>query len=77
MNKWNNKFRYQVASCWLFILSYTTMHGSMNIKFIHHYAHVTVQKFLHRQTTFQHVSVAEIIRIFYLLYVYSAGSVFR
>jgi len=22
MNKWNNKFRYQVASCWLFILSY-------------------------------------------------------
>ena len=20
MNKWNNKFRYQVASCWLFIL---------------------------------------------------------
>ena len=32
MYKWNNKFRYQVASCWLFILSYTTMHGSMNIK---------------------------------------------
>jgi len=32
MNKWNNKFRYQVASCWLLILSYTTMHGSMNIK---------------------------------------------
>jgi len=32
MNKWNNKFRYQVASCWLFILSYTTMQGSMNIK---------------------------------------------
>jgi len=32
MNKWNNKFRYQVASCWLFILSYATMHGSMNIK---------------------------------------------
>jgi hypothetical protein len=23
MNKWNNKFRYQVASCWLFILNYT------------------------------------------------------
>jgi len=21
MNKWNNKFRYQVASCWLFILN--------------------------------------------------------
>jgi len=21
MYKWNNKFRYQVASCWLFILS--------------------------------------------------------
>jgi len=24
MNKWNNKFRYRVASCWLFILSYRT-----------------------------------------------------
>jgi len=34
MSKWNNGFRYQVASCWLFILSYTAMHGSMNIKFI-------------------------------------------
>jgi len=33
MNKWNDKFRYQVASCWLFILSNTTMHRSMNIKF--------------------------------------------
>jgi len=32
MNKWNNKFRYQVASRWLFILSHATMHGSMNIK---------------------------------------------
>jgi hypothetical protein len=29
---WNNKFRYRVASCWLFILSHITMHGSMNIK---------------------------------------------
>jgi len=27
----NNKFYYKVASCWLFILSHTTMHGSMNI----------------------------------------------
>ena len=30
----NNKFRYQVTSCWLLLLSHTTMHGSMNIKFI-------------------------------------------
>jgi len=30
---WNNKFRYQVASCWLLLLSHTTMHGSMNIIF--------------------------------------------
>jgi hypothetical protein len=30
----NNKFRYKVASCWLFILSHTAMHGSMNIKFM-------------------------------------------
>jgi len=30
--RWNNKFYYKVASCWLFILSHTTMHGSMNIK---------------------------------------------
>jgi hypothetical protein len=29
---WNNEFRYKVASFWLFILSYTTMHESMNIK---------------------------------------------
>jgi hypothetical protein len=29
---WNNKFYYKVASCWLFLLSHTTMHGSMNIK---------------------------------------------
>ena len=24
---WNNKFYYRVASCWLFLLSHTTMHG--------------------------------------------------
>ena len=30
----NNKFRYQVASCWLLLLSHTTMHGSMNIKYV-------------------------------------------
>ena len=31
--RWNNKFCYKVASCWLFLLNHTTMHGSMNIKF--------------------------------------------
>jgi hypothetical protein len=30
--RWNNKFYYKVASCWLFLLSHTTMHRSMNIK---------------------------------------------
>jgi len=30
--RWNNKFYYKVASCWLFPLSHTTMHGSMDIK---------------------------------------------
>ena len=30
--QWNNKFCYKVASCWLFLLNHTTMHGSMNIK---------------------------------------------
>ena len=30
--RWNNKFCYNVASCWLFLLNHTTMHGSMNIK---------------------------------------------
>jgi len=30
--RWNNKFYYKVASCWLFLLSHTTMCGSMNIK---------------------------------------------
>jgi hypothetical protein len=32
--RWNNKLCYKVASCWLFLLSHTTMHGSMNIKFM-------------------------------------------
>jgi hypothetical protein len=32
IERWNNKFYYKVASCWLFLLSHTTMHGSMNIK---------------------------------------------
>jgi len=27
------KFYYKVASCWLFLLSHTAIHGSMNIKF--------------------------------------------
>jgi len=30
--RWNNKFCYKVASCWLFLLNHTTMHGSINIK---------------------------------------------
>jgi hypothetical protein len=29
--RWNNKFHYKVASCWLFLLSHTAMHGSMNV----------------------------------------------
>ena len=29
--RWNNKFCCKVASYWLFLLSHTTMHGSMNI----------------------------------------------
>jgi hypothetical protein len=29
---WNGEFRSKVASCWLFILSHTAMHGFMNIK---------------------------------------------
>ena len=29
---WNNKFYYKVATCWLFLLIHTTMHGSINIK---------------------------------------------
>ena len=31
--RWNNKFCYKVASCWLFLLSHTAMHGSTNIKY--------------------------------------------
>ena len=30
--RWNNKFDYKVVSWWLFLLSHTAMHGSMNIK---------------------------------------------
>ena len=29
MNKWNNKFRYRVASCWLFILKILQDYGLM------------------------------------------------
>jgi len=29
---WNNKFSYKVASCWLFLLIHTAMHGCMNIR---------------------------------------------
>jgi hypothetical protein len=35
IERWNNKFCYKVASCFLFLLSHTTMHGYMNIKFIY------------------------------------------
>jgi hypothetical protein len=30
--RWNNKFYYKVASCWLFLLSHTAMNGFTNIK---------------------------------------------
>ena len=30
--RWNTKLYYKVASCWLFLLIHTTIHGSMNIK---------------------------------------------
>jgi len=30
---WNNTFYYKVASCWLFLLIHTTIHGSINIRF--------------------------------------------
>jgi hypothetical protein len=30
---WKGKFRYKIASCWLFLLIHTTMQGSMNIIF--------------------------------------------
>jgi len=36
--RWNNKFCYKVASCWLFLQSHTTMHGSMHIKFYYKFA---------------------------------------
>jgi hypothetical protein len=38
--RWNNKFYYKVASCWLFLLNHTTMHGSMNIKCIYMYVRI-------------------------------------
>jgi hypothetical protein len=31
--RWNNKFYYKAASCWLFVLSHTAMHGYLNIKY--------------------------------------------
>jgi hypothetical protein len=32
--RWNNKFYYKDASCWLFLLNHTAMHGSMNTKWL-------------------------------------------
>ena len=64
---WNNKFRYQAASCWLLLLSHTTMHGSMNIKFINplwvlafsvilYHSALSIHCFLHRLTPIISVS---------------------
>jgi hypothetical protein len=36
--RWNNKFYYKVASCCLFLLSHTTIHGSMNIKVLFNFS---------------------------------------
>ena len=44
--RWDNKFCYKVASCWLFLLNHTTMHGSMNIKFTKEYLPISVRCFL-------------------------------
>jgi hypothetical protein len=41
---WNNKFYYKVASCGLFLLSHTTMHGSMNIKSTNKYKDIILCK---------------------------------
>jgi hypothetical protein len=30
--RWNNKFYYKVAFCWLFLLIHTITHGYINIK---------------------------------------------
>jgi hypothetical protein len=32
--RWNSKFYYKVAACWLFLLCHNTMHRSMNIRFM-------------------------------------------
>ena len=34
IERWNNKFYYKVAACRLFLLNHTTMHGSINIKWM-------------------------------------------
>jgi hypothetical protein len=33
IERWNSKFYYNVAYCWLFLLSHTTMHASMIITY--------------------------------------------
>jgi len=33
--RWNNKFCYKVAPCWLFLLSHNTMHESINTKLLY------------------------------------------
>ena len=42
--RWNNKFYYKVASCWLFLLIHITKHGSMNIKKIYTLKYLWVER---------------------------------
>jgi len=33
---------YTVATCWIFFVNYTMMHGSMNIKSLHYVTHFRI-----------------------------------
>jgi hypothetical protein len=64
--RWNNKFYYKVASCWLFLLSHTTMHGSMNMKYSHNLLFDAMFKILTR-VLMQVQSFGYILYILYIL----------
>jgi hypothetical protein len=69
---WNNKFYDKVASCWLFLLNHTTMHGSMNIKNIKLFYYVSVNNNLSLvKKVLEHLS-GVILNFIYVLSNYSS-----
>jgi hypothetical protein len=64
--QWNNKFYYKVASCWLFLQSHTTMHGSRNIKKKYIYIYIYIEFFVNKVSTGE-ISQSYRLRLIWML----------